>query len=296
MGLTVIPERLAPPAPGESRTYAVHSRTEIRLPGQQLIQTGAVLVRVAVRETTPAGYLVELTTLEVRPDAPSPPVALLIDIARCQSPLLVETDAHGALRRVVNKAVLATQWQAALPELAARYRAQPGATALLALLALVAPQYAEDTDHLEQALAYKGPLAVLLPGLFGLHSSQGDTRTDAKTVHQALGTLALPLHVTWTAAPAADVFAPTVEVEGVGHLDRTRFDESACQQVLEALRGGVWTGPSASLQVFWREAYTVGRLGQGLLAGRQGLRLAVDKLYFAEISHTARPATTLTAA
>ena len=293
MGLVVIPERLALPPAGEPRTYAVHSRTEIRLPGHHLVQTSTALVRLTVREATPLGYLLQVDTLELRPEAADPQVALLTDIARHQTPLLVQTDTHGALQRVANKAELAARWQEALPGLLARYAPQPGAAALLAL---VAPQYAEGTDHLEQALAYKGPLAVLLPGLCGLHAAQGDARTDAKTVHQALGTLALPLHVSWTAAPAADVFAPAVEVEGVGRLDLVHFDERGCQQLLDTLRGGVWTGPPAPLQVFWREAYTVGRLGHGLLAGRQGLRLAVDKLYFADITHTARPATTLTAA
>lgn len=293
MGLVVIPERLALPPAGEPRTYAVHSRTEIRLLGHHLVQTSAALVRLTVREATPLGYLLQVDTLELRPEAADPQVALLTDIARYQTPLLVQTDTHGALQRVANKAELAARWQVALPGLLARYAPQPGAAALLAL---VAPQYAEGTDHLEQALAHKGPCAVLLPGLFGLHSSQGDTRTDAKTVHQALGTLALPLHVTWTAVPATDVFAPAVEVEGVGHLDLARFDESACQQLLDSLRGGVWTGPPAPLQVFWREAYTVGRLGQGLLAGRQGLRVAVDKLYFTDISHSVHPASSLTPA
>lgn len=290
MALTVIAERLAPPAPGQARTYAVQTRTEIRLPGRQLMQTGTALVRLGVLEAAPDGYLLELVTLDLRPDAATPQVALLTDIARHHSPLRVQTDAHGALLRVTNKAALAAQWQAVLPWLRAKYRDQPGAAALLAL---VAAQYDAGTDQLEQGLTCKGPCAVLLPGFFGLHSSQGDTRTDAKTVHQALGAAALPLHVTWTTTPTADVFAPTVEVAGVGRLDRTRFEEHACQEFLTTLRGPVWTGPPAPLQVFWREQYTVGRLGQGLLAGRQGLRLAVDKLYFADITHTARPATSL---
>ena len=293
MGLTVISERLAPPPVGPARTYAVHTRTEIRVPGHQLVHTSAALVRLTVLETAPAGSLLELATLELRPEAPSAQVALLADIARANSPLLVRTDAHGALRRVTNKAALAAQRQQLLPWLTAKYRAQPGAAALLAL---VAPQYDEGTDHLEQALAHKGPCAVLLPGLFGLHSWRGDTRTDAKTVHQALGPTALPLRVTWTVDPAPDAFAPAVEVHGLGRLDQARFDEAASQSFLETLRGGAWTGPPAPLQVFWREQYTVGRLGQGLLAGRLGLRLAVDRLYFTDISHSVLPATSLPAA
>ena len=290
MGLTIVPERLTLPPAGEPRTYAVRTRTEIRVPGHQLVQASAALVRLTVLDADAAGYLLELVTLELRPEAPSPQAALLTDIARANSPLVVRTDAHGGLLQVANKPALAAQWQEMLPWLQAKYRAQPGA---VALLDHVAPQYAEGTDHLEQALAHKGPCAVLLPGFLGLHSSQGDTRTDAKTVHQALGTAALPLQVTWTAAAAADVFAPALEVEGVGRLDHARFDESACQAFLAPLRGGVWTGPPAPLQVFWREAYTVGRLGQGLLAGRLGLRLAVDRLYFTDISHAVHPATSL---
>jgi hypothetical protein len=293
MALTVIAEHLAPPPPGQPRTYAVHTRTEIRMPRQQFLHTSTALVRLTTLEAAPTGYLLELATLELRPDAPTPPVALLTDIARTNSPLLVRTDAHGALQRVTNKAALAAQWQQLQPWLAAKYRDQPGAAALLAH---VGAQYQEESDHLEQALAHKGPCAVLLPGFFGLHSWQGDARTDVRTVHQALGQTALPLHVAWTADPAPDVFAPTVEVHGLGRLDRARFDESAAQDFLETLRGGVWTGPPAPLQVFWREQYTVGRLGQGLLAGRQALRVAVDKLYFADLSHTVRPATSLPAA
>ncbi len=290
MGLTVISERLAPPPVGQAQTYAVQTRTEIRLPGYQLVHTGTALVRLSVRETAPTGSLFELVTLELRPDAPSAQQALLNDIARANSPLLVRTDAHGTLLHITNKAALAAQWQEMLPWLTAKYRAQPGAAALLAL---VSPQYEESTDHLEQALRHKGPCAVLLPGYFGLHAVQADTRTNAKTVQQALGTAALPLLVTWTTAASADVFAPTLTVEVIGRLDRAHFDESACQALLDPLRGGGWTGPPAPLNVFWREAYTVGRLGQGLLAGRLGLRVAIDKLYFTDITHAVQPATAL---
>lgn len=290
MGLTLISERLAPPPVGQAQTYAVHTRSEIRVPGHQLVQTSTALVRLTTLETVPAGGLLELVTLELRPEAPSPPVALLTDIARHNSPLLVRTDAHGALLHVTNKAALAAQWQAVLPWLEAKHRTQPGA---VALLAGVAPQYEAGNDQLEQALTHRGPCGVLLPGFFGLHSSRGDTRTDAITVPQALGQLPLPLQVTWTADPAPDVFAPTVEVHGLGRLDRARFDEAGCQAFCTALRGGVWTGPPAPLQVFWRAQYTASRHGQGLLAGRQGLRLAVDQLYFADITHTVRPATSL---
>lgn len=288
--LTVISERLAPPAPGQSQTYAVQTRSEIRVPGHQLVQASAALVRLSTLDTGPAGCWLELTTLELRPEAPTPQVALLTDIARHHSPLQLRTTVHGALLRVTNKATLAAQWQQVQPWLHAKYRTQPGA---LALLSHVAGQYGDEHDHLEQALAHKGPYGVLLPGFFGLHSWQGDTRTDTKTVHQALGQTALPLRVTWTADPAADAFAPTVEVHGLGRLDRTHFDEAAAQAFLATLRGDRWTGPPAPLQVYWREQYTVGRLGQGLLAGRQSLRLAVDQLYFADLTHTVRPAASL---
>lgn len=154
----------------------------------------------------------------------------------------------------------------------------------------MAPQYEDAKEQLAQGL-HQGAGGALLPAVYGLHSWRGDTRTTPQTVRQALGPVALPLLVSWTAAPAADVFAPTVEVAGVGRLDRAAFEEGASQTFLAALRGGTWTGPPAPLQVFWRAQYTVGRRGQGLLAGRQGLRLAVDKLYFADINHVVRPTT-----
>lgn len=290
MSTSVISEHLAPPASGEPHTYSVHTRTEIRLPGQQLTQTSTALLRLTVHQADPTGALLEVATLALRPDAPTPQVELLTAIACQQTPLHVRTDAHGTPLRITNKAALATQWQQVLPDLLAHYGAQPGAATLLAL---IAPQYAEANDQLAQGLVHQGAGAVLLPDFYGLHSWQGDTRTTAKTVRQALGPVALPLQVTWTAAPAADVFAPTLEVEGSGRLDRTTFDEGASQAFLASLRGGVWTGPPAPLNVFWRAQYTVGRLGQGLLAGRQGLRVAVDKLYFADITHVVRPATSL---
>lgn len=258
MGLTVVDERLAPPAPGQARTYAVETCTEIRLPGgQQFKQTSAALVRHTVLEADPDGYLMELVTVELRPQAPTRQVELVTDIARNNSPLHVRTDRHGALLRVTNKAALAAQWQTVLPWLLTKYHDEPGAATLLAH---VAAQYDSGQDQLEQGLAYKGPCAVLLPGFYGLHSWQGDARTDAKTVHQALGQSPLPLHVAWTAtATGDDAFAPAVEVEGVGRLDRARVDESAWQDFLAQLSGGEWRGPPAPLQVFWREQYTVGR-------------------------------------
>lgn len=290
MSTSVISEYLASPAPGAPQTYSVATRTEIRLPGRQLTQTSTALLRLTVHQIDSTGALLEVATLALRPDAPTPQVELLTAIARHQTPLLVRTDSSGTPLRLTNKAALAIQWQQALPELLSRYGAQPGAAALLAL---VAPQYEEANDQLAQGLLHQGPGAAVLPGFYGLHSWQGDTRTAPKTVHQALGAVALPLHVSWTAAPATDVFAPTVEVEGVGRLDRATFDEAACQAFLATLRGGAWAGPPAPLNVFWRAQYTVGRRGQGLLAGRQGLRVAVDKLYFADISHVVRPATSL---
>jgi len=289
MSTSVISEHLALPAAGEPRTYTVHTRTEIRVPGHQFIQTSTALLRLTVLQADPTGALLEVATLALRPDAPTPQVALLTAIACQQTPLHVRTDAQGTPLHITNKAALATQWQQVLPELLAHYGAQPGAAALLAL---VAPQYDETNDQLAQGLMHQGAGAVLLPDFYGLHSWQGDTRTVPKTVRQALGPVALPLHVSWTAAPA-DVFAPAAEVEGIGRLDRATFDEGASQAFLASLRGEVWTGPPAPLNVFWRAQYTVGRRGQGLLAGRQGLRVAVDKLYFADISHVVRPATSL---
>jgi hypothetical protein len=290
MSTSVISEHLAPPAAGEPHTYAVHTRTEIRVPGHQLTQTSTALLRLTVHQADPTGMMLEVATLALRPDAPTPQTALLTAIACQQTPLHVRTDAHGTPLRITNKATLAAQWQEALPGLLAHYGAQPGAAALLAL---IAPQYEEDNDQLAQGVVHQSAGGALLPSLYGLHSWQGDTRTTTKTVRQALGPVALPLHVSWTAAPAADVFAPTVEVEGVGRLDRVNFDEAASQAFLASLRGEAWTGPPAPLNVFWRAQYTVGRRGQGLLAGRQGLRVAVDKLYFADISHVVRPATSL---
>ena len=292
MGTSIISEHLGPPAPGEPHTYAVQTRTEIRVPGRQVIQTTTAWLRLTVLEAAPTGALLELSTQALRPDAPTPQGELLTAIASQQSPLHVRTDAHGTPLGIANKAALAAQWQQAPPGLLARYGTQPGAAALLAL---VAPQYEEANEQLAQGL-HQGAGGALLPAVYGLHSWRGDTRTTPLTVRQALGPVALPLLVSWTAAPAADVFAPTVEVEGVGRLDRAAFDEEASQAFLTSLRGGAWTGPPAPLNVFWRAQYTVGRRGQGLLAGRQGLRVAVDKLYFADINHVVRPATTFPSA
>lgn len=247
MGTHLISEHLAPPAPGTSHTYAVHTRTEIRVPGRQLIQTSTAWLRLTVLRVEPTGALLEVATLAQRPDAPTPLDELLAAIARQQSPLLVRTDAHGRPLAITNNAALAAQWQQVLPGLMARYGAQPGAAALLAQ---VAPQYAVASEQLVLGLVQQGPGGAVLPALYGLHSWQGDTRTAPQAVPQAQGPVALPLLVNWTAAPAPDVFAPTVEVEGAGRLDRARFDEGASQAFLTSLRGGAWTGPPAPLNVF----------------------------------------------
>lgn len=289
MGQVIIGEHLAPPAVGQARTYAVDTRVEIQLPGHPLLaQASAARVRLVVHAAMASGYELELTTLALRPEAPTRPVELFTDIARHNSPLLVDTDAHGALQRVRNKPALAARWAGAGPALVARYADLPGAADLLGH---VAGQYAAGTDHLEQALANKGPWAVLLPGLYGLHSWRGGTRTQALTVHQVLGGAAVPLLVDWTASPTpgGDVFAPALQVEGVGRLDRDRLDAAALAQFVDGLHGGVWRGPAAPLQVFWRAQYTVGRLGQGLLAGRVGLRLVVEGRYYADYDYTLRP-------
>ena len=151
MGTSVISEYLTPPAAGEPHTYTVHTRTEIWVPGRQLTQTSTALLRLTVHQADPTGLLLELATLALRPDAPTPQTALLTAIASQQTPLHVRTDAHGTPLRITNKAALAAQWQEALPVLSAHYGAQLGAAALLAL---IAPQYAEADDQLAQGLVH----------------------------------------------------------------------------------------------------------------------------------------------
>jgi hypothetical protein len=287
------------PASGRPVTYAVETRVDIRLPGgMQLQQASAALVRQQVLEGLPdGGALIELVTLEQRADDPVPAAALLADVARNNSPLHLRTGATGALRQVSNKAALAAQWEQARPWLERKYHEMPGADALLAQ---VAGQYAEQTDHLEQALAHKGICAVLLPGCYGLpvQLPAGEeaprARSDPKSISQFFQGHGLPLRVSW-AATIAEELAATAAVDGIGELDRARFDHIAWQQLMGQLRGGPWTGPPPPLQVHWREQYTVSRTGEGLLAGRQGLRVAVQGLYHHEVHHTLRRATTLTA-
>ena len=282
MALLIISERLAPAAPDQPRTYAVRTETEIRLPGQVLHQRTSALVRYTVTESLPGGHhRAELLTLELKAQAAAGTlVELLLDIARANSPLQVEVDAQGQLRRVLNKALLASQWQELLPWLQAKHRATPGA---LPLLGQVAEQFAADNERLEQALANKGACGVVLPGLWGLRPALGEVRTDYKTLHQFFKNEALPLVVEWQASPAA-VFDQTAQVTGTGRLDAARFDHAAFRQQLDAMTGPLPRPPA--LQVAWAERYTVSRTGQGLLAGEQTLRVGLAGVYEHNTRHT----------
>lgn len=127
---------------------------------------------------------------------------------------------------------------------------------------------------------------MLLPGVYGLRPLRPETRLSTKTLHQFFQTGALPLQVNWTAT-AADPFAQSAEVVGVGTLDLPRFDVSGFQHALSALTPAPAARPTA-LRVQWQAQYTVSRTGQGLLAGRQWLRATVPGLYAHETEHTLR--------
>jgi hypothetical protein len=225
--------------------------------------------------------------LELRALSGSSPFAdLMLDIARANSPLRVEVDAHGHFVRVLNKTALAAQWQELLPWLLTKHQQTPAASTLLGQVAL---QYAEDNDRLEQALACKGACGVLLPGLYGLHPVGGDTRLDRKTLHQFFPGGDLPLQVQWTAV-ATDTFDLIAEVKGAGRLDTAHFDHSAFQQHLATMTGPVPRPPA--LQVAWTEQYTVSRAGRGLLAGEQTLRAGIPGVYEQHTRHTLRHTST----
>ena len=284
MGLTIISDRLAPPAPGVAHAYAVTMHTEIRLPGQVLQQATEAVLRHTVVAELPAGHrTVELVTVGLRALAAQSPFAdLLLDIARANSPLLLEVDAHGQLLRVRNKAALAAQWQELGPWLLAKHQHTPAGPALLGH---VARQYRDDNERLEQALANKGACGALLPGVYGLRPVGGDARTTAKTLHQFFGGGALPVQVAWTAT-AAEALAPTADVRGTGRLDPARFDHAAFRQHLATMTGPTPRPPA--LQVAWAEHYTVSRAGHGLLAGEQTLRVGIPGVYEQTPRHTLR--------
>ena len=56
----------------------------------------------------------------------------------------------------------------------------------------------------------------MLPSLYSLHSWQGDMRTTTKTMRQVLGPVVLPLHVSWTAAPAPNAGTGGAGLEAEG--------------------------------------------------------------------------------
>ncbi|RZK32633.1 MAG: hypothetical protein EOO63_00715 [Hymenobacter sp.] len=282
MALIIISERLAPTTPGQPHTYAVQTTTEIRLPGQVLQQRTSSLLRYTVTEVLPGGHqLVELLTLQMQaPPTAGGLVELLLDIARANSPLQVEVDELGQLRRVLNKSVLANQWRELLPWLQAKHRATPGA---LELFGQVATQFADNNQRLEQALANKGVYGMVLPGLWGLRPVGGDTRTDCKTLHQFFKNSALPLLVDWQTT-STEVLDQTAEITGTGRLDSARFDHAAFQQHLDELTGPLPRPPA--LQVAWAERYTVSRTGQGILMGEQTLRVGIPGVYEHNTRHT----------
>lgn len=282
MGLIVISEQLAPATVGQPCTYAVQTETEIRLPGQVMQQSTSALLRYTVTQLLPDGHHVaELLTLELKAQsAAGTLVELLLDIARSNSPLQLEIDEQGQLVGVLNKAVLAVQWQVLLPWLQTKHRATPGAPALLGQIAL---QYAAGNDRLEQALANKGYCGIVLPGLLGLSPRRGGARTDRKMLHQFFNDGNLPLLVDWQTG-VADVFDQTAEVTGTGRLDTARFDQVAFRQQLDAMTGAMPRPPA--LQVAWAERYTVSRTGQGIVAGEQTLRVGIRGIYEHNTRHS----------
>jgi hypothetical protein len=290
MGLTIIEEFLGPPPPGQAAVYTIDTRTRVRVPQGEMRHGGSTVVQHKVLETRPTGYLIELVTLEQRLHEPNALAELLLDIARANSPLHIETDTQGNFLRVVNKPALRAQWQEAAPWLRAKYQHLPGSAAMLAQ---VAGQYDAGNDHLEQALACKGSCGMLLPGVYGLRPLHSEERASEKTLHQFFRAGALPLHVAWT-SHAADTFAREAEVTGTGpeKLMQRLF---TCPLLAVQRAQAVHARPSA-LHVQWQAHYTLSRAGQGLLAGRQWLRATVPGLYDHETEHTLRPGATLPAA
>ena len=284
MGLVIIQDFLPAPSPGATATYCVQTQTTIRLPGQVLAQALTTHLRQRVLQTLPhGGGLLELVTLDLRNTAAANPLTdLLLDVARANSPLHIEVDAAGQLRRVANKATLAAQWQQLLPWLLRKHQATPAAAPLLSQLAT---QYAADNDRLEQALAHKGAYGVLLPGVYGLRPLGGQARTDGKLLHQFFPGGHLPLLVDWEAR-AQDTFDQTATVTGTGRLDTGRFDRAAFARHLDALAGPLPRPPA--LQVAWTEQYTVSRTGQGILTGEQTLRVGIPHRYEQHTHHAVR--------
>lgn len=231
---------------------AVVVQTGVRIGGALYETTARLEVRKTLRQALPAGWLLELTTLDFAQEATNDLEELAGYLAELKSHLLVEVAPTGGLQRILNKEELRQKWAALRPALKARYRTSAEVTpALLDQLG----QVLHGDGYLEDVLRRAPEYQLLFPAIFGRRYHPEQPQPGATVLARFLGELDLPV---LTAARLDGSPAPdgSCRLQVVGWPDPAGYPAAGIRQAVRTFTDRFDVVPD--LHLLYSETYALG--------------------------------------
>ena len=265
-------------------THRVVSTVAVQVGQNRFENQLTTVVQQTLMRKSADTYLVALEVLDFQQQATDLFSRVTADLNQLSQRLVLLTDIHGNITRVVNAPELAQQWATARPILEHKYADQP---AVLPFFTAFEQQLAQPGTF-ELSLRNKGIYGVLFPGFYGR-----SLNNEQKTVHERrllnfFNQLHLPLQLTTVAGPrTGNGGVEELSLQTTGRLDEAQFETLAFQRLMQSIVDSV--GFAVQLDVEHSETYAVDLATGWIARGQQMLMAEVPGAYFHESKHEILP-------
>ena len=244
------------------------------------------LVQQTLMRKSADAYLIAVEVLDFQQQATDLFSRVTADLNQLSQRLLLLTDVHGGIVRVVNAPELTQQWTKARPILARKYADQPAVQAFFTAF----EQQLSQPGTFELSLRNKGIYGALFPGFYG-RALDNDARNGyQRQLRNFFNHLDLPLQLTTvTGARVLGASAEELPLTTVGRLDEARFDALTFQRLMQSIVDDV--SFAVALEMEHSETFGVDVASGWMAHGQQTLTVEVAGAYFHESKHEILPLT-----
>lgn len=245
-----------------TQQYAITTQTFHHLGNRAYENTAELQIEVAPLGPGPGGPVLRVALRKFHETNPRGLNQLDPLLAELKQELLVETDATGALGRVLNKEQLAQKYQELRPALLRQAENLPLLTP--AIVNNIGLLFAGD-GYLEDILRASPEYGLLLPGLYGRAYSAEPTALGPRLLPRIFGNVDVPLRLAATRTPTV----PPDVAYGVyvtGAVDEENYRAGELQQALRAVTDCF--DLAVALRLRHQESYEFDALGRLRYAAR----------------------------
>lgn len=240
---------LLPPAVPASQVCTVTTQTFHHLGNRAYENTAQTVVEKTMLSTGATGQVFRLTIRDFSQTNTGGLNRLDEEMVKLKQELMVETDAHGRLARILNKDQLKERFRELRPALLRNYRDAPFITpTIINNLALVL----EGDGYLEDVLNSSPEYCLLFPGLYGRAYTATPEPLGTRLIPRILANVDLPLRRT-AVRPALVPADVAYGVYVTGQLEEEAFRASDLQQAIRTITDQF--DLAATLRVRHQESY-----------------------------------------